>query len=182
MGKLFLNFSLGGIKYLNIATIFNIYFILRHAIRCLLWTSFIWESVTFICVWKRPSTPGFKIWIWNMCAFTRSIIIITIIITIFKWDPVKCNPRQFFGQREANSGYEIEIFPPHQILGRHGVHACVKPFMKWTPGLNNILAGLVDVDQIKKISLVDVDHFKTSVWSTSTLTNCRMVQLLEKQL
>ena len=36
VGKLFLNFSLGGIKYLNIATIFIIYFILRHAIRCLL--------------------------------------------------------------------------------------------------------------------------------------------------
>ena len=35
--------------------------------------------------------------------------------------------------REANSGYEIEIGPRHLILAWQGVHAGVKPFMKWTP-------------------------------------------------
>ena len=29
---------------------------------------------------------------------------------------------------------EIQILPGHQILAWRGVHASVKPFMKWTPG------------------------------------------------
>ena len=43
-------------------------------------------------------------------------------------------PPQFLAWHEWNSGYEIEICPRHQILAGWGVHASVKPFMKWTPG------------------------------------------------
>ena len=39
----------------------------------------------------------------------------------------------FLARRKANSGYEIEICPRHQILVWGGVYAGVKPFMKWTP-------------------------------------------------
>ena len=48
---------------------------------------------------------------------------------------IKCNPPQFLARREANSGYEIEICPRHQILEWCGVYAGAKPFMEWTPGL-----------------------------------------------
>ena len=47
---------------------------------------------------------------------------------------IKHNPRLILARRKANSGYEIEICPRHQILAWRGVHAGVKPFMKWIPG------------------------------------------------
>ena len=53
---------------------------------------------------------------------------------LFLAQNIKRNPRQFLARRKANSGYEIEICPCHQILARRGVYAGVKPFMKCTPG------------------------------------------------
>ena len=43
----------------------------------------------------------------------------------------------------------------------------MKTSVKWTS------TSLVDVDQVEKLSLVDVDLYKSSVWSTLTCTKAQ---------